>query len=393
MVFMGASTFEGNVPLGPAADADIAEMVAIGSKDGWLNIFVERHDDRSVQRHHIGGPQGSSFIRPVSQTRTLDGQDLRRFVQDALRVGEHRPQDHAMLVLWGHAFDFAFGRRRERDGTVDALDFAELKDRLGEIQEDMFESFEGRKPESGSELPTLDIIGFDSCELSTVEMAYQLYPYAQYLLGSEIGIPIPGWPYDRILDRLREPKGRMMGPVEFGSYIVRRYCESYEADEDAVSLTLLDLAHSAELADLAGWLARTLAIAIGNRDNLNRIADVFVRSQTDEGRPYVDVADLCLNLMRESSDAAIVDAAMALGNFLISPGYRLAGRSEEGEGRPLVAEHGRNAGRLARLNGISLYAPHVVPGRNVDAAERLYDNFTFAHENDWGALVHLLARS
>ena len=58
-------------------------------------------------------------------------------------------------------------------------------------------------------------------------MACQLQPFAKYLLGSEIGIPIPGWPYDRILDRLRNPKGRLMAPPEFGSYVVRRFCESY----------------------------------------------------------------------------------------------------------------------------------------------------------------------
>ena len=81
---------------------------------------------------------------------------------------------------------------------------------------------------SGPDLPTLDILGFDACDLSTVEMACQLQPFANYLLGSQIGIPIPGWPYDRILDRLQNPMGSMR-PSEFGSYIVRRFCESYAA--------------------------------------------------------------------------------------------------------------------------------------------------------------------
>jgi hypothetical protein len=45
----------------------------------------------------------------------------------------------------------------------------------------------------------------------------------------------------------------------------------------------------------------------------------------------------------------------------------VVGCSETGDGRPLIVEHGRNAGRLARLNGISLYAPHVAPDNDVDA--------------------------
>ena len=104
-------------------------------------------------------------------------------------------------------------------------------------------------------------------------MACQLQPFAKYLLGSEIGIPIPGWPYDRILDRLRNPKGRLMAPPEFGSYVVRRFCESYPATSP-VSLTLLNLAHAPRLFELAEALAVELAIAIGNPQTRDRIIDV-----------------------------------------------------------------------------------------------------------------------
>ena len=41
-----------------------------------------------------------------------------------------------------------------------------------------------------------------------------------------------------------------------------------------------------------------------------------------------------------------------------------------GKGRPLIVDHGRNAGELARLNGISLYAPHVASGNDFDAVRR-----------------------
>jgi len=242
-------------------------------------------------------------------------------------------------------------------------------------------------------LPTLDIVGFDACDISSVEMACQLYPYADYLLGSEVGIPLPGWPYDRILDPIKWPRGGSMVPAEFGTYIVRRFCESYQAKQDAVSLTLLDLAHTTELAEHAARLAKRLAIAIGDPASLSQIANLFSRSQTDSGRPYVDVADLCVNLVRESDDAEIIAAATALGDFLVSPPEKVVGLSETGAGRSLVVEHGRNAGRLARLNGVSLYAPHVAPDTDVDGAETFYEKFDFAGQNAWKDLVHALARS
>ena len=165
--------------------------------------------------------------------------------------------------------------------------------------------------------------------MATVELACQLQPYAKYLLGSQIAIPIPGWPYDRILDRLVKPQGRLMVPAEFGAYVVRRFCESYPASSP-VSLTMLDLAQTPRLRAHAEVLSLTLASAIGNPDACHRILDVFYRSQTAEDRPFVDVAELCLNLLRDSGDTLVAEAARSLGNLLA--GSQPPPRREEREG-------------------------------------------------------------
>ena len=111
-----------------------------------------------------------------------------------------------MLVLWGHAYDFAIGRALTRGGAIDALDFAELSGVLRALQDRMQERY------GGDERPTLDIIGFDACDLSTVEMACQLHPFASYLLGSQIGIPIPGWPVRPHPRQAPEPHSQAHGP-------------------------------------------------------------------------------------------------------------------------------------------------------------------------------------
>jgi hypothetical protein len=56
-------------------------------------------------------------------------------------------------------------------------------------------------------------------------------------------------------------------------------------------------------------------------------------------------------------------------------------------------EHGRNTAETARLNGISIYAPHVAPELDFDAARKLYEKFTYAQETRWSDLVHVLAES
>ena len=98
--------------------------------------------------------------------------------------------------------------------------------------------------------------------------------------------------------------------------------------------------------------------------------------------------------MRESGSAMVRQAAQALGDFLISPQPVFPDRSETGEGRPFIAEHGRNASKTAKLHGVSLYAPHVALAVNPDEREtesRLYRNFAFAQESLWGQLVESLA--
>jgi hypothetical protein len=392
MIFMGADSVEGNLPLDKAVEHDLAEIERVAGSP-TLDVFVEVHNgDEKPYRQRFGFDTKNNEKTKSPRTPAPDaaaGLALPAFIRESILASEHRPEDHSLLVLWGHAYNFAFGRSRTRSGVVDALDFHELSTILRHLQEGL------RAPmgaEGGADALTLDIVGFDACEVATVEMAYQLQPFAKYLLGSQVGIPIPGWPYDRILDRLAEPEGRLMVPAEFGSYAVRRFCESYEAS-DPTSLTMIDLSRVPELKSHAELLALTLVSAIGDPDTRDRVVELFYRSQTAEGRTFVDVADLCLSLMRESGDTYVSEAARALGDFLVGPRpLRLIGRSETGEGRPLIIEHGRNAGELARLHGISLYAPHVAPDDDAVETQFLYDSFAFAQETRWSMLVRLLAQ-
>ncbi len=397
MVFMGADNLEDEEDLSGEAQNDIDEMREVLNKPGTndaMNVFVQLHGKGFVKREHIG--KGKPFeVEEQDERDPTNGVALTQFIRWALKTADHQPDEYSMLVLWGHAYRFGIGRTATRAG-IDALDFAELAAVLKQLQDDY------KKDHGLAEPPKLDIIGFDACDLATIEMAYQLHPFAEYMLASQIGIPLPGWPYHRILDRIKNPEGsRVMGPAELGTYIVRRFCEAYQAppedvegDEDmrTVSLTLLDLRRAQELDSLTEELARRLAIALDeDPDEQEKVLDLFARSQTIEDKPFVDVADLCLNLMRFCSDPAVALAAKALGDFLISPGPAVADESERGAGKPFVVEHGRNASQTARLHGISLYAPHVSASHDFESASHFYQKFVFAKNTLWSEVVHALA--
>ena len=385
MVFMGAATIAGEESLAEAAQADLNEMQLVGSDDKHLNIYVQIHrgEDDAPKAGYIekGKPITIDALADVPDTperrKLHDGQALLGFVESVLKPPRFNPGDHTMLVLWGHAYDFAFGRNKKRNGVIDAIDLTDI----GRILKRVQERFGGAK---------LDILGCDACDLATVEMACELAPFAKYLLASQIGVPIPGWPYDRILDRLRDPKGKEMLPAEFGSYAVRRFCEAYSPESRPVSLTFLDLQRANELLMNGAYLAKVLEEKIADPGMRGRIADLFWQSQTGGGKPYVDLADLCLTLVRSNSDDAdIVEAATNLGDFLIKANPVVAG--SRSANRPFVIEHGRNTCETARLNGISIYAPHVAPDLQFDPVFDMYKQFDFAKQTQWKDVVRALA--
>ena len=371
MVFMAAEPDPGAKDLSKEAEEDIKEMQSVGS-GGSLNLFFQLHSKGTAQRRHVQKDgQGERRLDVVESERdATNGNALIAFIRWALREAQHGPGDYSMLVLWGHAYQFAFGHAVTGSG-IDGIDFGELADVFKKFQAELFAEYQDQFAGGGHlpEMPKLNIVGFDACDIATLEVCYQVQPFAEYLLASEMGVPLPGWPYDRVLDRIRKPQGRLMGPAELGTYIVRRFCEQYHAQDRAVSLTLLDLSWAAKLVDLTEVLARKLAVAVGeDADELERMRNLFLESQTFEGKPFIDVADLCVNLLRNSSDLAVRQAAEKLGDVLMSPAPVPRGQSEKGTGRPFIAEHGSNGSATAKLHGVSLYAPHVAPDADVEAS-------------------------
>jgi len=389
MVYMAAQNVPGEAAsLKDEAESDIEEMMKVGSTD-TLNILFELHGDGDPQRCHVTGRDAKRVPVHMEPQDATNGRALAAFIQWALEKVHHEEADYSMLVLWGHAYRFGLGPTLTGQG-IDAIDFAELTRVLRNCQDEFKRTY------GTSSRPKLDIVGFDACDISTVEMAVQLSEFAQYLLSSEVGEPLPGWPYDRILDRLARPKVRLMGPAEFGTYAVRRFCERYNAADKAVSLTLLDLTRAKELNDATESLARTLAVAMdADPRTLDLVTDLLSRSQTqiDPSKPFVDVVDLCINLLRYCSNDDVRTAATYLGNLVVSPGPVEPGHSATGIGKPVVVEHGYNATLTAGLHGLSLYAPSVaLNAHDWMAAWSWYDKFTFAKQTLWNDLVHALVQ-
>ena len=230
MVYMGAEHFDKE-----AQDA-INEMEKIGS-DGNMNIIVMvdysnlenlkgteyDHPNSSVSQntvyaHYIRCDKKEDLITsPVcgkwEEMNMGDPKTLSDFIKNVTKC---YPAKHYLLDIWGQGYGWK-GVIRDTNtflGTDlhnDTLYMGELKKALSD----------------GGQY--FDIIGFDAGFMGMVEVAKQVYPFAQVMVGSEESMNPEGWPYDDVLEWLRDNSDKTYW--EFSSAIVNAFHMYYTVDD------------------------------------------------------------------------------------------------------------------------------------------------------------------
>lgn len=372
MVLMGANNLPNEADLTGYAIDDLLEMKAVGSGP-HLNIVVQID-----QKPEAGGPLRfrvaksditDQAVLQKGQGSSGDPNVLESFLHWAKK---EYPAERYLLVIWGHAWRFAF----ERDGK-DALDFTKLANVLQNTNA-------GKK---------LDVVAFDSCGVSWIEAAYQLRDSANYLVATQFTDPLPGWPYDEILQRLLDDPE--MGPEDLGRAIVSQFVRHYDksakryhdravannSDEPAtVTMTTLDLSYVKGIGDGMGTLANKLALAVHeDQDELDRVNEAFRRSRVPIKEPAVDLTTLCWNLATFTENDTVRSAACAVGDLLLRPT------------NPFIVAHASSDLSVAMLHGASIFAPNVAPEFDSRSLRPLYEALELSQDTLWDELVFALA--
>ena len=277
------------------------------------------------------------------------------------------PAEHYMLVIWGHGYRLAFNRDPD---DPSGLAFPELQ----------------RVLENTNRNGKLDIIAFDSCNISLIEGAYQLRAVADYLVASQFTDPLPGWPYDEILGKILDDRDHLAGsegPKDLCRAIVSQFVRRYHRDK-TVTMTAVDLSRVEEIADRLAELGTELALSIDdNADELSVLEDMLQRSQVPIDQPSVDLATFCWHLLNFSGSEKVRIAAATLGDLLLKPKD------------PFIVAHAKSDLLAAMLQGISILAPSVVDRRGFDLSSLRtdYDALDFSQNTVWGHLVFSLAEA
>lgn len=226
MIYMCGSDLESkygtaSVDINEILSADISENVNVLIQTGgcvdWTNeqISEERTQIFSVENGELQLVNDNLGLRNMAEANTLT--DFINYSKD------NYPANRYGLIIWNHGF-----------GTVEGFGHDE---NFNNANMDVY-SLEKALDDSNT---YFDFIGFDACFMSTVEVAYTLEPFADYLIASAEIEPFAGWYYTNWLNQLSS--NTSIDTIELGKIIIDDFVEHNsrrEVPENAV-LSITDL--------------------------------------------------------------------------------------------------------------------------------------------------------
>jgi len=235
---------DGDNNLEGAGIDDFLEMAAVGSNTS-VNIVVQfdridGYDDTygdwtGTKRFLVTPgmtPTAANALSDLGELNMGSPVTLVNFVDWAKST---YPATNYALVLWNHGGGWRQGKEdlwRDKDKKKPAVFKAVCWDDTNGGDCLYTAEVESALNSTGG----AQLIGFDACLMSMMEVAFQVKDYGQVMVGSEETEPGDGWPYNTILGDLKANPS--MTPLALGSIIVDRYYQSYGSSETQAAIDL-----------------------------------------------------------------------------------------------------------------------------------------------------------
>jgi len=202
-----------------AGITDFMEMSGVGSTDE-VNLLVQMDrisgydstygDWTGTNRYLVTPgmtPTAANAVSFLGEVNMGDPWSLASFINWGI---DNYPADRYMLVLWDHGGNWQ-GVCWD-DTSNDNLGVLEMR-----IACDMV-----RSNHSGF---SFDVIGFDACAMSGLEVLYEISGYTDQIVASQLNEPGPGWNYQTMCSALAS--NPFLGAYEISVNIAQFYVNSY----------------------------------------------------------------------------------------------------------------------------------------------------------------------
>lgn len=304
---------------GGAASIDIGEIIAAKLPDN-VRVLMQTGGAKTWQNNMVDPNFLQRYIYAQGNFTKVDQQPLASMGDPATLASfldfglTNYPADHNVFIFWNHG-----------GGSVYGVAFDELYDNDSLTLNEMSQAFQATKAQQ-----SFEIIGFDTCLMSTIDTAKTFAPIAKYLVASEEVEPGNGWNYTDWLNALGQNPG--VNGAQLGKIICDTYadgCESYGTDQQ-ITLSVTDLSQIKPLVKAYDSIGQEALIAASQNPSkfLARLGRSAIAAENYGGNTkeqgytnMVDIGSLVKNSQEILPDNA-PNLLSALDNCIV---YRVNG--------------------------------------------------------------------
>ena len=241
-----------------AATKNIEEILSTQLDDN-INIVIQTGGAKKWCKYDISPTKSERYIVKNNKLELVSSKQNVNMgesstLSDFLTWGQNNYLSEInSLIIWDHGGGSAKGVCFDENYLYDSLSLLELKQ--------AFETAKLRK--------TFEIIGFDACLMASIETAWCIKDYAEYMVASEEISPSEGWDYIALLDSFSTKDNS----VEIGKDICDSFMEKCEknGNGDISTLSLVDLSKLDLIMDHFNLLVGELTKFVANENYFSRV--------------------------------------------------------------------------------------------------------------------------
>ena len=250
-------------------EVELPENVNVVIETGGSAVWQNDLMDADKLQRWLYNSEGLQLVDEQPSASMGEAQTLADFLSFAK---ENYPAEKTAVVFWNHG-----------GGSVTGAAFDEIYGYDSLTLDEMYQAFSSVWNPSMEKQP-LELIGFDTCLMATVDVAYTFADLAHYLVASEETEPANGWYYSQWVGTLAQNPS--MNGEELGKVICDAYyagCEEV-GTQDNTTLSLTDLTKVQTLLDAYDTFgAEALAAACTDPGFFSQFGRVAAQSENYGG--------------------------------------------------------------------------------------------------------------
>ncbi len=263
----GAATSDLNEMIKSGVDYEnINIVVYTGGSEYWRTSSISNEENAIYELSSEGITKVSTYAREkMGSTSTL--LTFLNYSYDNYKA------DSYSLIFWDHGGGPIYGFGYDEFNTSDTLSLNEIRTALTSSP------FKNKK---------LEFVGFDACLMSSIETAYTLKDFTDYMIASEENEPGSGWDYSFLGDIKKSST-----PKQIGESIINHFYNYYSYyGTSGITIALLDLtkvkAVESDLNSLFSAIEGNLVLDFSNISRTRNNSKSFGKS-TSSSYDLVDI--------------------------------------------------------------------------------------------------------